>query len=202
MHIEVGQDALGIRQHVHQMRDRRALIATDITDAGLQQRLGDREDALAAAMAREALTRLANAEQDPGEGSDEPVTPAALVGAIESSAAPFVAGLRVASAARGDAAPIPGRVARAIVLAATQAVANSVQHAGGRGLSVELGTGSRRVIVRIVDTGDGFSPDEVDDDRLGIRGSIVARMAAAGGRARVHTSDAGTQVVLEWERPR
>ncbi|MBN9223163.1 MULTISPECIES: ATP-binding protein [unclassified Microbacterium] len=161
-----------------------------------------REDALAAAMAREALTRLANAEQDPGEGSDEPVTPAALVGAIESSAAPFVAGLRVASAARGDAAPIPGRVARAIVLAATQAVANSVQHAGGRGLSVELGTGSRRVIVRIVDTGDGFSPDEVDDDRLGIRGSIVARMAAAGGRARVHTSDAGTQVVLEWERPR
>jgi signal transduction histidine kinase len=115
--------------------------------------------------------------------------------------APFVAGLRVASAARGDAAPIPGRVARAIVLAATQAVANAVQHAGGRGLSVELGTGSRRVFVRIVDTGDGFS-------RRGRRRStrhprsIVARMAAARRKGRVHTSDAGTQVVLEWERPR
>ena len=42
------QDVVGVRQHVHQVRDRRALIAGDVGDAGLQQRLGDGENALAA----------------------------------------------------------------------------------------------------------------------------------------------------------
>ena len=48
MHAELVEHVLGVRQHVHQMRDRRTLIAADIGDAGLQQRLGDRENALAA----------------------------------------------------------------------------------------------------------------------------------------------------------
>ena len=48
MHAELGHHVLGVDQHVEQVRDRRALIAADIGDAGLQQRLGDREDALAA----------------------------------------------------------------------------------------------------------------------------------------------------------
>ena len=48
MHAELGHHVLGIDQHVEQMRHRRALIAADIGDAGLQQRLGDRQDALAA----------------------------------------------------------------------------------------------------------------------------------------------------------
>ena len=48
MHAELGHDVLGVDQHVEQMRDRRALIAADVGDARLQQRLGDREDAFAA----------------------------------------------------------------------------------------------------------------------------------------------------------
>ena len=40
--------AFGVGQHIHQMRDRRALIAADIRHARLQQRLGDRENSLAA----------------------------------------------------------------------------------------------------------------------------------------------------------
>ncbi len=44
----LGQDVLRIGQHVHQVRDRRALVAGDIGDARLQQRLGHREDAFAA----------------------------------------------------------------------------------------------------------------------------------------------------------
>ena len=48
MHAELAQNVLRVGEHVHQMRDRRALIAADIGDAGLQQRLGDREDAFAA----------------------------------------------------------------------------------------------------------------------------------------------------------
>ena len=48
MHAELGEHVLGVGEHVHQMRDRRALIAGDIGDAGLQQRLGNGENALAA----------------------------------------------------------------------------------------------------------------------------------------------------------
>ena len=48
MHAEIGQQILGIHHDVEQMRDRRALVAADIADARLQQRLGDGEDALAA----------------------------------------------------------------------------------------------------------------------------------------------------------
>ncbi len=44
---ELGQEVLGLHQHVEQMRDRRALVAADIGDARLQQRLGHGEDALA-----------------------------------------------------------------------------------------------------------------------------------------------------------
>src|SRR5689334_22962595 len=42
-----------------------------------------RERMLAAGMAREALTRLANTEQDPEEGSDEPTDASALADDIE-----------------------------------------------------------------------------------------------------------------------
>ena len=54
------QQPLRIGQHVHEMRDRRALIAADIADAGLQQRLGDREDALAAEFLSRAEAQLAD----------------------------------------------------------------------------------------------------------------------------------------------
>ena len=165
-----------------------------------------REEALAVAMAREALTRLANAEQDAGEGPDEPVPIAALAGGIRRSVgAPQGSEdrtLDVREDIGDDAGEIPGRVARAIVLAATQAIANAVQHADGAGLAVTVRADAAGVAVRIVDAGRGFDPTDVAQDRLGIRGSIVARMAAVGGRARVKTGPSGTSVLLEWERTR
>ncbi len=48
MHAEFADDVLGFDQHVEQVRDRRALVAADVGDARLQQRLGHRENALAA----------------------------------------------------------------------------------------------------------------------------------------------------------
>jgi hypothetical protein len=44
---KLGHQILGIGQNVHQVADRRALIAADIAHAGFQQRLGDGKDALA-----------------------------------------------------------------------------------------------------------------------------------------------------------
>ena len=45
---EIAQHIVGIGEHIDQVRDRRALIAGDVGHAGLQQRLGDGENALAA----------------------------------------------------------------------------------------------------------------------------------------------------------
>ena len=47
-HAQLVQDLAGVSQHVHQVRDRRALVAGHVGHARLQQRLGDREYALAA----------------------------------------------------------------------------------------------------------------------------------------------------------
>jgi hypothetical protein len=48
VHAKLGEQVLGFNHDIQQMRDRRALIAADIAHAGLQQRLGDGEDAFAA----------------------------------------------------------------------------------------------------------------------------------------------------------
>ncbi|MGC7546898.1 ATP-binding protein, partial [Pandoraea pneumonica] len=87
---------------------------------------------------------------------------------------------------------VPGRVARAVVLAATQAVSNAIVHAHGEGLRVGLRADRQRLRVQVIDRGPGFDPAGIPDDRLGIRGSIVARVAAVGGRARVRTGTGGT----------
>ena len=59
MHAELIEDGARIGQHVHEVRDGRALIAADVTDARLQQRLGDGEDGLALeGLARRELQRL------------------------------------------------------------------------------------------------------------------------------------------------
>src|SRR5215467_10716408 len=48
MHAEFGHHVLGVHQNVDEVRYRRALVAAHIAHAGLQQRLGDGENALAA----------------------------------------------------------------------------------------------------------------------------------------------------------
>lgn len=100
---------------------------------------------------------------------------------------------------------IPGRVAEAMTLAATQALRNSVQHAcaddpGGVTRSV-LVSGSHDVAeVLITDNGEGFDPLAIDASRLGVRVSIIGRMASAGGRGRIDSAiGAGTRVSLTWE---
>lgn len=161
-----------------------------------------REGVLAATMARDALTRLANTEQDAHEGTDEPQDAATLASDIEAAAAELGAEVDVQLEVGAGSPRIPGRVARALTLAATQAVANALQHAGGAGLAVTLGAADDSVRIEVHDAGEGFDLDAVPDDRLGIRASIVARVAAVGGHADLQTGSHGTVVRLTWrEQP-
>ncbi|MFC8681061.1 sensor histidine kinase [Microbacterium ureisolvens] len=158
-----------------------------------------RERTLAATMAREALTRLANTEQDAHEGTDEPWDAATLAVEIADAASELGVDVDVQRDLDPQSAPIPGRVARALTLAATQAVANALQHAGGAGLGVAVTAVGGRVRVEVHDAGEGFDLDAVPDDRLGIRASIVARVAAVGGKADLETGPHGTVVRLDWQ---
>ncbi|MER7796955.1 ATP-binding protein [Microbacterium sp. NPDC096154] len=161
-----------------------------------------REHQLAVSMAREALTRLANAESDDPEGSDEPVPPGWIAEGIERSAHELGVPLAVSRAdADGDdreGVMVPGRVARALVLAATQAIANAVQHADGAGLAVSVMREGEGVRVEVSDTGPGVDVAAIPSDRLGIRASIFARIAAVGGEATISSGGHGTTVALTW----
>ena len=159
-----------------------------------------RERSLAVSMAREALTRLANVDQDAGEGSDAPVPLAAFIADLDR-ASTEAGGPRVTSTLPARTWSLPGRVARALVLATTQAIANSVEHAAASGLVVNATAADQHVEILIGDTGPGFDPDAVPDDRLGIRGSISARVAAVAGSSRIESDAEGTRVTLYWERP-
>lgn len=83
----------------------------------------------------------------------------------------------------------------ALVQAARAALFNAAQHAGGQiSLYLECRPDAAEVFVR--DRGQGFNPDSVPEDRLGLRESIIGRMQRHGGSARVKSSSAGTEIHL------
>ena len=55
-----------------------------------------------------------------------------------------------------------------------------------------------RVRITVRDTGAGFDLDRVPHDRLGIRASIFARVAAVGGTSSIESDADGTTVRLRW----
>ncbi|MFD8770019.1 ATP-binding protein [Microbacterium oxydans] len=122
---------------------------------------GERARELAVAMAREALTRLANTEAAVAqEGSDEPVGTVQIV--VELRRALSELGADAIVEERGGIGLIPGRAARALVLAARQAIGNAVSHAGGRGLHIIVeGHGDEGIGVTISDTGPGFDVESM-----------------------------------------
>lgn len=170
-----------------------ALIAAERAES-------DRARDLAVAMAREALTRLANTEAAVAqEGSDDPVATAQIV--VELRRALSELGADAVVEEVGGVGLVPGRAARALVLAARQALGNAVTHAGGRGLHIlARGRGDEGIVVTISDTGPGFDLAAIGADRLGIRASILARMAGVAGTADIESSELGTVVTLGWER--
>jgi signal transduction histidine kinase len=113
-----------------------------------------------------------------------------------------------------DGAPaVPAPVAAAIAHAVREALANVASHAGtgeawveiierAPGVAAEPGVaaaepGGLKVTVR--DAGTGFDPARVDPARLGLRRSIIERIADQGGRVSVQSAPGrGTVVSMCW----
>ncbi|MEN2738073.1 ATP-binding protein [Microbacterium sp. X-17] len=161
-----------------------------------------REQALAVTMAREALAGLHKADADDGDVTDEIIDDTGVADQIQRALNDLGMDLTVRRESDGGAGVrLSSRVARVIVLAAMQAIANAVQHAEAAGLAVTVRTRSAPagVVVVVSDRGPGFDLDAVPADRLGVRGSIIARTASIGGHAHIQSGPEGTVVTIEWE---
>jgi signal transduction histidine kinase len=89
------------------------------------------------------------------------------------------------------------QAARALVQALREALLNAVRH-GKAPVSAYVESSAEGVSAFVRDRGAGFAIDEVPSDRLGVRESIIGRMARHGGHAEVRRVEAGgTEVRLE-----
>ncbi|WP_423918493.1 sensor histidine kinase [Frigoribacterium sp. 2-23] len=102
-----------------------------------------------------------------------------------------------------DGKGVPSRAAEALYSASVQALVNSSQHAGD-GLAIRRwitvgSTPDDGAVIEVGDTGAGFEVAAVPGGRLGVRVSILERVANAGGSATIESAiGAGTVVRLRW----
>jgi signal transduction histidine kinase len=99
----------------------------------------------------------------------------------------------------GDA-PMDARL-EALVQAAHEAMRNAARFAGGGQVDLYAEATPGRVEAFVRDRGVGFDPEQVPEDRRGLRHSILERMDRHGGSATVNSAPgAGTEIELVMER--
>jgi len=90
---------------------------------------------------------------------------------------------------------------QALVRATREAMVNAAKHSGADKIDgyAEVDEDSIEVFIR--DRGQGFDVDAVAEDRMGVKGSIIDRMARHGGTATIRSGPSdGTEVRLEIKR--
>jgi signal transduction histidine kinase len=89
----------------------------------------------------------------------------------------------------------------ALVAAAREALVNAARHAQVATVSLYAEVEEEQASVFVRDRGVGFDPDMVDDERHGVRGSILGRMKRHGGQAEIRSAPGdGTEVRLSMPR--
>jgi signal transduction histidine kinase len=92
---------------------------------------------------------------------------------------------------------LAAHVADALLGALRAALENVLRHSGATTAEVEVIADREHVTVMVTDRGVGFDPAAVAPDRLGLRTSVVERMAAVGGSAQVWSAPGeGTSVII------
>ncbi|MCL2553776.1 MAG: PspC domain-containing protein [Actinomycetia bacterium] len=154
---------------------------------------------LARAQERELRAWLYRPE---GTGRDD--EPTTLAEAVRAAAAEVedAHGVPVEVVCVGDCALDERLVAQ--MQAAREAMVNAAKYGGGsagEAVQVFAEVEEGRVFVSVRDHGPGFDLDQVPEDRMGVRQSIIGRMERNGGQARLRPAPGGgTEVELEMER--
>lgn len=102
------------------------------------------------------------------------------------------------------ATTLPAAMVSAMVSAVAEAIRNSLKHNLDTTIdrSVRIDVVHDEVVIIVRDSGQGFDVATLDPTRLGVRGSILARMRAIPGGAAtiVSSKEHGTRVALRWVR--
>ena len=194
--------ALAVRAHAMEAERVRvdAIVHDSVLTTLLYAARADTTEAqrLAANMATNAIGHLRDAALvSPDDGVTVRVS-AVAVGTREAIEE-LEGGFDVSSSRLGTRS-IPAAAAEAAMSAAVQAAVNSVNHAGeGATRTVRMTPWQGGIQIIVSDDGKGFDPQHVPAERLGVRGSIIERMANVGGRADVRSAPgAGTTVSIRW----
>lgn len=172
----------------------RAEIAAHLHDSVLQtlaliqRRAGNEHDVVRLARAQERELR-SWLFQDPGRDAGQ------LAERIKATAAEVedFLGNAVEVVSVGDTAMTEAH--EALVQASREAMLNASRHGGGTvSVYLEVSDGSAEVFVK--DRGPGFELNDVPEDRLGVRESIIGRMKRHGGTASITSTPDGTEVRL------
>ena len=164
--------------------------------------------AAAPAIAVSALRALGRLDRFVAAGSrDGLLSGAAFEVELRSAASEIVDGVVFSGSLERFAGVIPAPVAVAMTGALGEAIRNSLRHAAVSPDSatrrVDMAATGHTVVIEASDDGRGFDPRRIAPERLGIRTSILGRMAAVPG-CTAHVSSvpgAGTLVVLSWREP-
>ncbi len=90
---------------------------------------------------------------------------------------------------------------RALLLASREAMVNAAKYAGDAPISLYAEVEPAQVTVFVRDRGPGFDLEDVPEDRLGLRQSVIGRMERHGGTAAVRSvAGEGTEIQLEMPR--
>jgi signal transduction histidine kinase len=154
---------------------------------------------LAATMAGNAIGHLRDAAAaSPDDGTMVRLT--TIADRIKDAARELSTPIEVRTRSLGTAS-LPTSAAESLYSAAVQAMVNSLAHAGegvDRWVAIR-GVRPGGVEIVVGDTGAGFDPTAVPGERLGVRVSIIERLANAGGRAVIRSAPGeGTLVSLRW----
>jgi len=96
---------------------------------------------------------------------------------------------------------LPQRVLDAFLFSISECLENVRRHAGVSNAHVTITEDDSKVRAMITDAGRGFAPAEIGEQRLGLKESVIGRLAEVGGNARVFSAPgAGTTVLLEVPR--
>lgn len=154
--------------------------------------------ALAATMARNAIGHLRHAAM---VTPDDPtrVRISDLADRIRAASRSFECAFTVTSWDVAEGA-VTWLAAEAMFSAAAQAMVNSSQHAGeGSRRWLALVSSPTSVVVTVGDSGQGFTMEAIPSTRLGVRVSMIERVASAGGAVEIDTAPgAGTVVTIRW----
>ncbi len=156
--------------------------------------------ALASTMAGNAIGHLRDAALvSPDDGTM--VRLSALAGRIHDSARDLGGPFELRRKSVGTQS-IPVQASDSVYAAVVQAMINSLQHAGNEGVSRWVAVRALTptgIEVVVGDTGAGFSMTGQSRERLGVRVSIIERVANAGGRAAIRSAPGeGTVVTVRW----